>query len=148
MLDSVNSRRFGNNPFISRMFQPLGQNQTFTLLLHSVFIYYVFNLPIKCMYSCPPCKWVTFASWTDLRTRHCNFEYCKSLRSERSETSFESKPFHFAINGLNIRNMKSEKLRRGPTWKMCHFWDFCTGQGLVPNHRQLYITVKVFNQGF
>ena len=32
VLNSVNSRRFGNNPFISRMFQPLGQNQTFTVL--------------------------------------------------------------------------------------------------------------------
>ena len=30
-LNSVNSKRFGNNPFISRMFQPLGQNQTFTV---------------------------------------------------------------------------------------------------------------------
>ena len=27
VLNSVNSRRFGNNPFISWMFQPLGQNQ-------------------------------------------------------------------------------------------------------------------------
>ena len=32
VLNSVNSRRFGNNPFISRMLQPLGQNQTFTVL--------------------------------------------------------------------------------------------------------------------
>ena len=31
VLSSVSSRRFGNNPFISRMFQPLGQNQTFTV---------------------------------------------------------------------------------------------------------------------
>ena len=31
VLNPVNSRRFGNNPFISRMFQPLGQNQTFTV---------------------------------------------------------------------------------------------------------------------
>ena len=31
VLNSVNSRRFGNNPFISRMFQPLGQDQTFTV---------------------------------------------------------------------------------------------------------------------
>ena len=29
VLHSVNSRRFGNNPFISRIFQALGQNQTF-----------------------------------------------------------------------------------------------------------------------
>ena len=41
VLNSVNSRRFGNNPFISRMFQPLGQNQTFTVharqMMHMLF---------------------------------------------------------------------------------------------------------------
>ena len=31
VLSFVSSRRFGNNPFISRMFQPLRQNQTFTV---------------------------------------------------------------------------------------------------------------------
>ena len=31
VLSFVSSRRFGNNPFISRMFLPLGQNQTFTV---------------------------------------------------------------------------------------------------------------------
>ena len=31
VLSFVSPRRFGNNPFISRMFQPLGQNQTFTV---------------------------------------------------------------------------------------------------------------------
>ena len=41
MLSFVSSRRFGNNPFISRMFQPLGQNQTFTVharqMMHMLF---------------------------------------------------------------------------------------------------------------
>ena len=40
-VSSVNSRRFGNNPFISRMFQPLGQNKTFTAharqMMHMLF---------------------------------------------------------------------------------------------------------------
>ena len=40
-LSFVSSRRFGNNPFISRMFQPLGQNQTFTVqasqMMHILF---------------------------------------------------------------------------------------------------------------
>ena len=31
VLSFVSLRRFGNNPFISRMFHPLGQNQTFTV---------------------------------------------------------------------------------------------------------------------
>ena len=41
VLSSVSSRRFGNNPLISRMFQPLGQNQTFTVharqMMHMLF---------------------------------------------------------------------------------------------------------------
>ena len=41
VLSFVSSRRFGNNPFISRMFQPLGQNQTFTVharqMMHMLF---------------------------------------------------------------------------------------------------------------
>ena len=31
VLSFVSSRRFGNNPFISGMFQPLGQNQTYVI---------------------------------------------------------------------------------------------------------------------
>ena len=34
VLSFVSSRRFGNNPFISRIFQPFGQNQTFTVHLN------------------------------------------------------------------------------------------------------------------
>ena len=41
VLSFVSSRHFGNNPFISRMFQPLGQNQTFTVharqMMHMLF---------------------------------------------------------------------------------------------------------------
>ena len=41
VLGFVSSRRFGNNPFISWMFQPLGQNQTFTVharqMMHMLF---------------------------------------------------------------------------------------------------------------
>ena len=41
VLSFVSSRRFRNNPFISRMFQPLGQNQTFTVharqMMHMLF---------------------------------------------------------------------------------------------------------------
>ena len=41
VLSFVSSRRFGNSPFISRMFQPLGQNQTFTVhvrqMMHMLF---------------------------------------------------------------------------------------------------------------
>ena len=41
VLNFVGSRRFGNNPFISRLFQPLGQNQTFTVharqMMHMLF---------------------------------------------------------------------------------------------------------------
>ena len=41
VLSFVSPRRFGNNPFISRMFQPLGQNQTFTVharqMMHMLF---------------------------------------------------------------------------------------------------------------
>ena len=41
VLSFVSSRRFGNNPFISRMFQLLGQNQTFTVhgrqMMHMLF---------------------------------------------------------------------------------------------------------------
>ena len=41
VLKSANSRRFGINPFISRMFQPIGQYQTFTVharpMMHMLF---------------------------------------------------------------------------------------------------------------
>ena len=41
VLNSVNSRRFGNNLLISRMFHPLGQNETFTVharpMMHMLF---------------------------------------------------------------------------------------------------------------
>ena len=41
VLSSVTSRRFGNNPFLGRMFQPLGQNLTFTVharqMMHMLF---------------------------------------------------------------------------------------------------------------
>ena len=41
VLSFVSSRPFGNNPFISLMFQPLGQNQTFTVharqMMHMLF---------------------------------------------------------------------------------------------------------------
>ena len=41
VLSFVSSRRFGKNPFIGRMFQPLSQNQTFTVhtrqMMHMLF---------------------------------------------------------------------------------------------------------------
>ena len=41
VLSFVSSSRFGNNPFIRRMFQPLGQNQAFTVharqMMHMLF---------------------------------------------------------------------------------------------------------------
>ena len=36
VLSFVSSRRLGNNPLISRMFQPLGQNQTFTVHVRQI----------------------------------------------------------------------------------------------------------------
>ena len=52
------------------------------------------------------------------------------------------------FNNFAVMVDELDSVKVGVYLKNVSFLDSCTGQGLVPNHRQLYITVKVVNQGF